>query len=246
MPLTLTQELMDRLQQRGITSLLRPGIQVPDHLILEPPCSLKWMSVQHSLELGAFSYAVSGYYFGVRIGRYCSFGEQVQIGRHPHPTHWFSSSPFFYQAYQGILDQPPPPGVALTPHKDFVRKGPPVTAKITTIGNDVWIGHGAFILPGVKIGDGAVIAAMSVVTKDVPPYALVAGVPAVVKRMRFPEKRAERMQKSRWWEFAPWDLKGAPVEEFPAFFDFVAALREKGTPVYKPELVDVAKLAAAK
>jgi len=57
MPLTLTQELMDRLQQRGITSLLRPGIQVPDHLILEPPCSLKWMSVQHSLELGAFSYA---------------------------------------------------------------------------------------------------------------------------------------------------------------------------------------------
>jgi acetyltransferase-like isoleucine patch superfamily enzyme len=243
MPITLTQDLMTRLQALGITSLLRPGIQMPDHLLLEPPCSLKWMSVSHSLELGAFSYAVSGFYFGCRIGRYCSFGEQVQIGRHPHPTHWFSSSPFFYQAYQSILDQPPPPGHEFTAHKDFPRKSPPVTAKTTVIGNDVWIGHGAFILPGVKIGDGAVIAAMSVVTKDVPPYSVVAGVPAVVKKMRFPEKRVERFLRTKWWEFAPWDLKGAPVDEFPAFFDFLAALRERGAQPYTPERVDVAKLA---
>lgn len=243
MPVTLTQDLIDRLQERGITSLLRPGVQLPDHLILEPPCSLKWMGVSHSLELGAFSYAVSGFYFGCRIGRYCSFGEQVQIGRHPHPTHWFSSSPFFYQAYAGILDQPLPAGIELTPHKDFPRKSPPVTAKLTTIGNDVWIGHGAFILPGVKIGDGAVIAAMSVVTKDVPPYAVVAGVPAVVKKMRFPEKRIERFLRVKWWDLAPWDLKGAPVDEFPAFFDYLTELREKGAQPYKPELVNVAKLA---
>jgi len=245
MPVTLTQDLMDRLSALGVTSLLRPGTQLPNNVVFEPPCSLKWMAVHHSLELGAFSYAVSGFYFGCRIGRYCSFGEQVQIGRHPHPMHWFSTSPFFYLNYPEVLDQRLPPGIDLSPAKDYVRKTPPVVAKMTTIGNDVWIGHGAFILPGVKIGDGAIVAAMSVVTKDVPPYAVVAGSPATVKRMRFPEKRIERFLRTKWWELAPWDLKGAPVDDFPHFFDFLTAARERGATAYKPEKIDLSKLAGA-
>jgi acetyltransferase-like isoleucine patch superfamily enzyme len=224
--------------------LLHPGANLPDHVVLEPPLSLKWMNVAHSLEMGAFSYAVSGFYFGCRIGRYCSFGEQVQIGRHPHPMHWFSTSPFFYQRYEGVLDQMLPDGIELYPHKDFNRNGPPVVAKTTTIGNDVWIGHGAFILPGVTIGDGACIAGMSVVTKDVPPYAVVAGVPAEVKRYRFPAGRIERLLRSRWWEFAPWDLKGAPVEEFPAFFEFLKSVRDRGVQPYAAKKVDLRQLTA--
>lgn len=242
MAIALTQKLIKLLAEKGISTLLKPGPQLPDHVVLEPPLSLKWMSISHSLEMGAFSYAVSGFYFGARIGRYCSFGEQVQIGRHPHPMHWFSTSPFFYESYNAVLDLEPPAGVELEPRKDFKRKGPPVVAKMTTIGNDVWIGHGAFILPGVKIGDGACIAAMSVVTRDVPPYAIVAGSPARVKRYRFPEAQIEELLKARWWDWAPWDLKGVQVDDVPAFISRVSAMRDEGLPCYHPEKIDLAKL----
>ena len=80
MPLALSSDAISRLAAGGVTMNLKPGTRLPDESIFEPPCSLKWMEVQHSLHLGAFSYGVSGYYYGCRIGRYCSFGEEVQIG----------------------------------------------------------------------------------------------------------------------------------------------------------------------
>jgi len=201
------------------------------------------MAVQHSLQLGAFSYAVSGFYFGCRIGRYCSFGEQVQIGRHPHPMHWISTSPFFYWQYKDVIDQSLPDGIDLNAHADFKRNGPPVTAKLTVIGNDVWIGHGAFILPGIQIGDGAVIAAKSVVTKNVPPYAVVAGSPAKIVRYRFQQDEIEELQASKWWEFAPWQLKGARVDAIDEFIRFVATLRSSGAAEYLPEKIKLGTLA---
>jgi hypothetical protein len=85
-----------------------------------------------------------------------------------------------------------------------------------------------------------------VVTKDVPPYALVAGTPAEVKRYRFVPKRIERLLESRWWEFAPWDLKGAPVEEFPAFLEHVADLRTRQVPTYQPERIELKTFAGGK
>jgi len=136
-----------------------------------------------------------------------------------------------------------PEGIELNVHRDFERSGPPVTAKLTVIGNDVWIGHGAFILPGIHIGDGAVIAAMSVVTKNVPPYAVVAGSPAKVVRYRFPEEQIARLIESKWWEFAPWQLKGARIDDIPEFLDFVAKLRASGEPVYAPEEIKLSDLA---
>ena len=76
------------------------------------------------------------------------------------------------------------------------------SSKRVTIGNDVWIGHGAVILPGVSIGTGAVIGANAVVTKDVPPYMIVAGVPAKILRPRFDEKTVERLLQSAWWDWS--------------------------------------------
>lgn len=72
----------------------------------------------------------------------------------------------------------------------------------TVVGNDVWIGYDALILPGVRIGDGAIVASRAVVTGDVPPYAIVAGNPARVIRLRFPEETIERLQAIAWWN---WD-----------------------------------------
>lgn len=73
----------------------------------------------------------------------------------------------------------------------------------TTIGNDVWIGWGVLIKGGVTIGNGAVIGARSVVTKDVPPYAVVAGVPAKVIKYRFEQEKIDLLQQLQWWD---WDI----------------------------------------
>lgn len=238
----LTKKIIENLSQRGVSMFLREGTELPSNTVLEPPCSLKWMNIRHSLHLGAFSYGVTGFYFGCRVGRYCSFGEEVQIGRHPHAMHWMSTSPYFYSPYKSILDMDLPKGIELTPAHDFKRKTRPVTAKLTTIGNDVWIGHGAFILPGVTIGDGAVVGAMAVVTKDVPPYAVVVGSPARITKFRFPDNQVKALIASKWWEFAPWDLKGAPVDNIPAFIKFVGELRKQNTPVYRPETIAFSEL----
>ncbi len=77
------------------------------------------------------------------------------------------------------------------------------------VGNDVWIGYEAVIMAGVHIGDGAVVAARAVVTKDVPPYTIVGGVPAKAIRPRFDERTAERLQRLRWWDW--------PVEKIRRF-----------------------------
>lgn len=69
------------------------------------------------------------------------------------------------------------------------------------IGHDVWIGHGASILSGVSVGDGAIVGAMSVVARDVPPYAIVVGNPARIVRQRFPEPVIERLLRVRWWDW---------------------------------------------
>lgn len=235
----ITKEQINLLQRLGVSTLHGSGFYLPEESVFEPPCSIKRIQVRHSIELGAFSYAVSGFYFGCRIGRYCSFGEEVQIGRHPHPMHWFSTSPFFYSPFDKVIDLPFPENTKLNPQTDFKRHSRATNLKLTEIGNDVWIGHGAFILPGVKIGTGAVIAAESVVTKDVPPYAVVAGSPAIIKKYRFPEDTINRLLESCWWEFAPWDLKGIPVDNFPEFFRFIDELRSRGTRTYKPKTIHI-------
>jgi len=76
------------------------------------------------------------------------------------------------------------------------------------IGNDVWIANGVFIRPGISIGHGAVVAAKSVVTRDVPPYAIVGGNPAKIIRYRFPTEIVERLLALEWWKYAEWDLTG--------------------------------------
>src|ERR1700757_993786 len=92
----LTKDLIDQLAQAGLEVLHPPGSNVIDNITFEPPCSIKWMAIQHHLRLGAFSYAVRGFYSGVQIGRYTSIGEEVQIGRSDHPTKWLSTSPALY------------------------------------------------------------------------------------------------------------------------------------------------------
>ena len=224
------------LAKRGVTTLHEGPFDLPDKTILEAPCSLKWMKAEYFLEMSAFSYAVSGYYFGVKIGRYTSIGEEVQIGRGSHPVDWGSTSPLFYQPHRFVLDQNRPEAAS------FVFNPPGHRPETTTIGNDVYIGHGAFIAQGVTVGDGAVVGAYAVVTKDVPPYTVVVGNPAGIVKLRFPAKTIVRMQAIAWWRYAFWDLPGAPAADPEAFLDHVEAAIQRGIAPYTPEKLALSAL----
>ena len=208
----LNEEVIKKLNSKGVETLAYPGSKsIGNRVYFEPPCSIKWMDIFGDFSIGAFSYAVSGYFTEVKIGRYCSFGENIQIGRSDHPLNFLSTSPFFYEQQkmfnlgEEFLDSEkyhqhqttiPPSGMLL---------GKP---RFTEIGNDVWIGHCAYIRPGVKVGDGAVIGANSVVTKDVPAFSIVAGNPARIVKMRFDDSIIKKLTLSKWWMYAPWQLSG--------------------------------------
>jgi len=210
MLIKLTHELKERLHSRGVETLHGIGVNISGELTMEPPCSIKWMVTESRVFLGAFSYAVSGFYSAVSIGRYTSIGEQVQVGRSNHALTWTSTSPFFYlQQKLFSVGEEFDEAEKYHEYKPPIRTGVPATSfKPINIGNDVWIGHGAFIRPGVTIGDGAVVGAMAVVIKDVPPYAIVAGNPAIIRRMRFTPAIVAGLLRSKWWRFAPWQLTG--------------------------------------
>ena len=151
------------------------------------------------VELADYSYVVNDSdiaYAG--IGKFCSIAAMTRINPGNHPMHRASQSHFTYRAsayFAGAADD----------MEFFAWR----RAHRIAIGNDVWIGHGAIVLPGRSIGDGAVIAAGAVVTKDVPPYAIVAGNPARLVRQRFRADIAQRLQALAWWDWPHDRLHGA-------------------------------------
>lgn len=227
------------LRDRGIEVLNRPGnkVALPRHAVFEAPCSLKWTQYDYLIELGAFSYQVSGYCFGARIGRYCSFGEDVQIGRQNHPTQWVSTSPAFYLGDKLFDLGHKFTGADEYHNYQFSFTGPPTKAKITTIGNDVWIGHGAQIMPGVTVGDGAIIASGAIVAKDVPAYAVVAGNPAVIKKSRIPPQFISPMLRLQWWRYAPWQLQHLDPSNIGGFLHGLAQMAN--VEPFAPDVIDL-------
>lgn len=233
-----------KLMARGIEVLpSAPARTIPAAASLEPPCSIKWLQIEHSFSLGAFSYAVSGHAFAVHIGRYCSIGEGVQFGRQDHPTSWVSTSPSFYLSHP-LFGLPESykysKGLDLLPI--IKRNRPSTQLQVTHIEHDVWIGHAAFIRAGVRIGTGAVVAAHAVVVKDVPPYAVVAGNPATIKKFRLPPHLIGPLLGLQWWRYAAWDIVDLPMEDPKEFIPAFRELKPKLTP-YEPDKVTPGELA---
>lgn len=122
------------------------------------------------------------------IGKFCSIANDVIIGLGNHPLDLLSTSPLFYKVQNPL-------------HIGLIKKDLDfVEYKAISVGNDVWIGTRSIIMDGVSVGLGAVIAANSVVTKDVPPYAVVGGIPAKIIKYRFPSEKIEEIISSQWWE----------------------------------------------
>ncbi|WP_420384920.1 CatB-related O-acetyltransferase [Roseivirga sp.] len=128
------------------------------------------------------------------IGAFCSIANKVIIGGGMHPMEWVSMSPAFYEGRDSI--------------KAKFAKHKRETPLRTQVGNDVWIGECTLIKQGVSIGNGAVIGMGSVVTKDVAPYSIVAGVPAREIRKRFDEITAKKLLDSAWWDWTDDKIAG--------------------------------------
>lgn len=164
--------------------------------------------------VGRFSY-YSGYYHGhsfddcaryllpdegadrLVIGSFCSIGSGaafIMAGNQGHRSDWISTFPFYWMnevpAFSGAENGFRPAGD-------------------TVVGNDVWIGSEAIILPGIRIGDGAIIGTRALVTRDVPPYAIVGGNPARIIRSRFADADILRLLEMRWWDWPDGVLQAA-------------------------------------
>jgi phosphonate metabolism protein (transferase hexapeptide repeat family) len=145
------------------------------------------------------------------IGKFCSIAANSRINALEHPIervtqHKLSYRPNEYFRWLGV-------DAAFRARRQ---------AKAVSIGNDVWIGHGAVIMPGISIGNGAIVGANSVVTKDVPAYAIVAGVPAKPLRQRFTPEIAARIESLAWWDWPPEKLaKAVPDMQALAIEDFL-------------------------
>lgn len=142
----------------------------------------------HNVTIGDYSVvAYNAHAANVSIGKFCSIGPNFCCGLGLHPTNGISSSAMFYSTSK--LN-----GMTLSKEDKYQE------IKNTVIGNDVYIGANVFILDGVHISDGAVVGAGAVVTKDIPPYAIAVGVPAVVIKYRFDEQIVEKLIASKWWD----------------------------------------------
>ncbi|GGH56144.1 hypothetical protein GCM10007423_64420 [Dyadobacter endophyticus] len=145
----------------------------------------------------------NSYFSNATIGSFTSIGPDVICGMGGHPLSFVSTYPGFYKK-------------AIAGSTFFGTEFSFEEKKESTIGNDVWIGARAIIIGGVNIGDGAVVASGAVVTKDVPDYAIVAGVPAKIVKYRFDPEEIAGLQRLKWWSYDDAQLRDlAPYMDDP-------------------------------
>jgi acetyltransferase-like isoleucine patch superfamily enzyme len=176
-------------QHRFKDAKIDAGCCINENSSIAPHTHLLYKCIINNSQIAAYTYIGKNCIVqNTSIGKFCSIANDVLIGLGKHPIGYFSTSPLFYQTMNPLKIK------LVSSNSDFQEYEP------IQIGNDVWIGARAIILDGVSIGHGAVIAANSVVTKDIPPYAIVGGVPAKILKYRFSEEKIERILQTNWWE----------------------------------------------
>lgn len=177
--------------------------------VLGEYCTLYEHSQIRNSRIGSFTYVQrNANIYNTTIGKFCSIGPNIITCPGKHPTNLISTSPVFFSTQKQCQ-------ITFTLNEFFKECGK------VDIGNDVWIGANVIILEGVKIGDGAIIAAGAVVTKDIPSYAIVGGIPAKIIKMRFDEELICKLLNLKWWDKdIEWIKKNAQNFLSQDFFNF--------------------------
>lgn len=192
--------------------------------------------------IGSFSFSRSFLPPNTIVGRYCSIGAKVSVLGVNHPMSRFTTSNITYDKHavactQFFQDNPD--------IEDFrVNNTEPANNLAVIIGHDVWIGEDVSISRGVKVGHGAILAAKAMVTKDVPPYAIVGGNPAKILRYRFTPEQIENLLELQWWDYNLKNLiQGKADINIDDFIDTLQCKRSEGTLLeYSPEVLTTQKI----
>jgi acetyltransferase-like isoleucine patch superfamily enzyme len=225
---------------RGAQHVLRIGTS---RLFVEPPVRfLGPFVIRADTHIGAFTeFGREVETQAATLGRYCEIGPGSLLGATGHPTTWLSVSAFQYRKATWGWHQSADANQVIDPEADGRQSFRSVAGDRATIGNDVWIGANVVVLRGVTIGDGSIVAANAVVTKDIPPYSIAGGIPAKVIRPRVADGLRDELQALQWWRFSPNQLSGIPYDD-PA--QAVRQLRPKvdaGLEPYEPGFVEIPK-----
>lgn len=195
---------MNILESYGIITNGDLNLLPASTLDLEVPVNLNDTAFCFDVKVGACTY-ISGKceIHHTDIGRFCSIGQECKIRLGYHKMDWLSTHPFVFDGEDVTsgLASFGPYRLMRSNMLSMTREASHEPIKRVKIGNDVWIGTRAIVMAGVSIGDGAVIGAGAIVTKDVKPFDVVVGAPAKKAKRRFPDDVCERILKLRWWDY---------------------------------------------
>lgn len=182
---------------------------VPSTVIVDQYSTISRCKISGYLAVGCYSFVSR-----TKIGRYVTIASRCSIGAFNHPTNWLSVSEFQYRDTTYMFKE------TLEKEDHCV---PPKTEITTSIGNDVWVGDNAVILQGMQVGDGAIIGAGSIVTKNVADYSIVVGNPAKHLRYRFSNEIIKRLKAVKWWNKDLTWLKGIAFDDIEAALEQIEA-----------------------
>lgn len=225
---------------RGAQHVRRVG---SSRLLVEPPVRvLGDLLLRSDTRVGCFT--EFGQHVEVQaadIGRFGEIGNNSTVGATGHPLTWMGVSAFQYKLATWGWHPAAAESRVIDPEAGGRQSFRSVGPDRARIGNDVWLGAGVVVLRGVTIGDGCIVAANAVVTKDLPPYTISGGLPAKVIKKRLPDEIRDELLDLQWWRYSPNQLAGIPFDDPAAAVTALRPRIEAGLTPYDPGFVEIQK-----
>lgn len=242
----VTKDCLDRLYEAGVMLCQNPppptdtygwaregsNIQVGNTFEIEGPCvlyrgpyvpSIGGDSSSGLCAMGMHSYSYSALHERMSVGRYCSISTGLVVLDSTHPIDWVTTSIITFRPHNHIVKGHVDDGAL-----NRFPFSPIGTKRYPVMEHDVWVGRDVTLNMGVTLGTGCIVAAGSVVTKDVPPYAIAGGNPAGIIGWRHPPETIRRLLNSQWWLYSARDLTRLPLNQPTQFLEAFAAAVESG------------------
>lgn len=204
-----------------INSKLGNNITINNNVIVNDciignDCKILSNTYFYKTEMGDSSYvSMNSFILRAKIGKFCSIASHVYIGPGTHPMNEVSTHPFtFLKDYGNFISMD---------NEEIVNSR---EKQSVIIGNDVWIGQGVIIMDNIRIGNGSIIGAHAVVTKDVEPYSVLVGNPAKIIRYRFSKEKIDNLLSINWWNWEKSKIK-ENIEDFKHIEDFIKKHKNK-------------------